>query len=251
VRRYLDCVIRHLEFERVHNFRDVGGYATDDGRTVRWGRLYRSDSLSKLQGDDWERYRRLGIRTVIDLRYPVEIAKHGRVAEYEGLEYYNLSIEQHAWDRAAMESTLDPWRFLASQYGQVIHEGVQEIREVLEIIATDAAAGARTVFHCAAGKDRTGITAALVLTLIGVSEHDVVADYALSELATERFIAEWRAADPERPLPWAAYGRAPGVVMELFLAAVKAEFGSVHEYVTDELKLGADVVDALRAGLTA
>jgi protein-tyrosine phosphatase len=58
------ALTRHLEFDRLHNFRDVGGYPTSDGRTVRWGTLYRSDSLSKLEGADLARYQRLGNREV-------------------------------------------------------------------------------------------------------------------------------------------------------------------------------------------
>ncbi len=75
---------RHVAFDRLHNFRDVGGYAGAGGATVRWGRLYRSDSLGKLRGADWERFRALGIRTVIDLRYPWEIAAKGRLPEGAG-----------------------------------------------------------------------------------------------------------------------------------------------------------------------
>src|SRR5690606_1469587 len=61
---------RHVEFQRLHNFRDLGGYRASDSRTVPWQALYRSDSLGKLQGADWERFLGLGICTVIDLRYP-------------------------------------------------------------------------------------------------------------------------------------------------------------------------------------
>jgi protein-tyrosine phosphatase len=242
-------MIRHIEFDRLHNFRDVGGYAAFDGRTVRWNRLYRSDTLSKLAGSDWERYQALGIRTVIDLRYPFEIENRGRVPEYEGLEFHNLSIEQRPWDQSALNAA-DPWRFLASQYGEVIHEGAKEIREALEVIASAAADGASTAFHCAGGKDRTGVIAALVLGLVGVSEEDIVADYALTELAAARHIAGWRAMYPDRELVWADYGRAPGIVMEMFLADLNAEFGSIHGYVTGHLGIGDDVIAALRDGLT-
>src|SRR5690606_40750509 len=64
---------RHVEFQRLHSFRDLGGYRASDSRTVPWQALYRSDSLGKLQGADWERFLGLGICTVIDLRYPWEI----------------------------------------------------------------------------------------------------------------------------------------------------------------------------------
>jgi protein-tyrosine phosphatase len=65
------------------------------------------------------------------------------------------------------------------------------------------------VFHCASGKDRTGMVAALVLTLLGVPEDDIATDFALTELATTGLIADWRAAYPGRELVWRGYGRAP------------------------------------------
>jgi protein-tyrosine phosphatase len=76
---------RNVEFERLHNFRDLGGYAGAGGRSVRWGLLYRSDSLGKLRGRDAERFAALGVRTVIDLRYPWEIEAGGQVPPSPGL----------------------------------------------------------------------------------------------------------------------------------------------------------------------
>ncbi|CAL9353089.1 tyrosine-protein phosphatase [Streptomyces sp. enrichment culture] len=89
---------RHVEFQRLHNFRDLGGYRASDSRTVPWQALYRSDSLGKLQGADWERFLGLGICTVIDLRYPWEIAAKGRVPEPERFHYVDLSIEHRPYD---------------------------------------------------------------------------------------------------------------------------------------------------------
>ncbi|MEU6640668.1 MULTISPECIES: tyrosine-protein phosphatase [Streptomyces] len=74
-------VERHIGFARLHNFRDLGGYRTVDGRTVAWRKVYRADSLGKLRGADWERFLGLGVRTVVDLRYPREIEAKGRVPE--------------------------------------------------------------------------------------------------------------------------------------------------------------------------
>ena len=80
---------RNLTFSATYNFRDVGGYAGLDGRTVRWRRLFRADSLHRLEGEDWEAFAALGVRTVIDLRRTFEVEEHGRVAEAEGLDYLN------------------------------------------------------------------------------------------------------------------------------------------------------------------
>ncbi|WKX74000.1 tyrosine-protein phosphatase [Streptomyces sp. XD-27] len=239
---------RHVDFERLHNFRDLGGYRAADGRTVAWRTLYRSDSLGKLQGADWETFLELGIRTVIDLRYPWEIESKGRVPEPERFHYVNLSIEHRPYDQAEIDPELDPWRYLADRFAEVAEDGVEEIRQVLEQIAQ---APGPVVFHCTSGKDRTGLIGALVLTLLGVDRETVLADFALTELATERLIEDWKTANPDRELKWPGYGRAPVVIMELVLADLEAKHGSVEGYLKDRVNLSDETVGALRARLLA
>ncbi|WP_171165698.1 tyrosine-protein phosphatase [Streptomyces sp. I05A-00742] len=238
---------RHVAFERLHNFRDMGGYRTRDGAAVRWGRLYRSDSLGKLRGEDWDRFLKLGIGTVIDLRYPWEIDAKGRVPEHSSLTYHNLSIEHRPYDQAALGPDIDTGRYLADRYLEVAHDGVEELRRSLQVIA--AAEDRPVVFHCASGKDRTGLLAAVVLTLLDVAEADIVEDFTLTGLATERLVADWRAGNPGRELTWPDYGRAPAEVMTLFLAGLTERHGSVRAYA--EKLLGADdtLVAALRRNL--
>jgi protein-tyrosine phosphatase len=238
---------RHIAFERLHNFRDLGGYRTADGHTLRWGRVYRADSLAKLRGPDWDRFRQLGIRTVIDLRYPWEIADRGRAPDDGRLAYHNLSIEHRPYDQPSIPADVDPWRFLADRYAEVAEDGVKELRQALEVIAGEQAAP--VVFHCASGKDRTGLLAALVLTLVGVAEEDVLADFALTELATERLVADWTAAHDGMAPQWAAYGRAPAEILRLFLADLSERYGSVHGYAEQRLGVDAQLVAALRRQL--
>lgn len=239
-------VRRHIEFERLHNFRDLGGYRTEDGRTVQWGRLYRSDSLSKLQGADWDQFLALKVGAVIDLRYPWEIEAKGRVPDSEGLEYVNLSVEHRPYDQAEIDPDLDPWRFLADRYAEVALDGAEELLQALEVIASG---NAPQVFHCASGKDRTGLLAGLVLALLGVGEDDIVADFALTELATERLIADWTAANPGRTMTWPGYGRAPEEVMRLFMSDLTATYGSVHDYAVEHLGVDETLISQLRTQL--
>ncbi|RKT18628.1 protein-tyrosine phosphatase [Streptomyces sp. 1114.5] len=238
---------RHHDFQALHNFRDLGGYPAADGRSVRWGLLYRSDSLGKLTSDaDLDKLRALGIRTVIDLRYPWEIAAKGRVPELDGLEYHNLSIEHRPYDQAEIDPGLDPWRYLADRFAEVAEDGVKEIRQVLDVIT---AAEAPVVFHCASGKDRTGLIAALLLTLLGVAEDDIAADFALTELATAQLAADWHAAHPGRTLRWPGFGRAPETVIRLTLADLAARHGSVEAYLTGTLGIDREQITALRTRL--
>ncbi|WP_369374030.1 tyrosine-protein phosphatase [Streptomyces sp. cg36] len=238
---------RHIEFERLHNFRDLGGYRTEDGLTVRWGRLYRSDSLGKLAGEDWDRFLALGVRTVIDLRYPWEIASKGRVPEHTALAYRNLSIEHRPYDQAALGPEVETGRYLADRFLEVAEDGVAELREALATIAS--ADSGPLVFHCASGKDRTGLLAALVLALLGVDEEVIVEDFTLTGLATDRLIADWRAAHPDREITWPGYGRAPAEIMRFFLADLTERYGSVRGYAAELLGADDQLVAQLRSVL--
>jgi protein-tyrosine phosphatase len=239
--------MRHIEFERLHNVRDLGGYVTDDGRAVRWGRLYRADALSRLRERDLERFVALGVRTVIDLRYPFEIEALGRVPECEGMAYHNLSVEHQPYDQAALDPSIEPARFFADRYAEVATDGADELRRALEVIA--AADSAPVAFHCKTGKDRTGILAALVLALLGVGQDDIVEDYALTNLATDRFIADWHADPGNPPLRWPGYGTAPAEAMRLFLSELEAAHGSVRGYAVDALGLAPEHIANMRASL--
>ncbi|MGI5336331.1 tyrosine-protein phosphatase [Streptomyces sp. CA-181903] len=238
---------RHLEFERLHNFRDLGGYPTRDGAVVRWGRLYRSDSLGKLAGADLDRFLKLGVGTVIDLRYPWEIDAAGRAPEHPSYTWHNLSVEHRPYDQAALGPEIAPGPYLAERYLEVAHDGAAELRRALDVIA-EPGEGA-VVFHCASGKDRTGLLAALVLILLGVEEADAVEDFTLTGRATARLVADWRAGHPGRELTWPGYGTAPADVLRLFLDGLTRRHGSVHAYAAGVLGVDDALVTALRRRL--
>jgi protein-tyrosine phosphatase len=240
-------MLRIIAFDRLANVRDLGGLRGADGRLVRTGLLYRADTLSKLHGagdEDLARYAKLGLRTVIDLRYAYEIDEFGRVPADERLAYHHLSIEHRPYDQAVDGADLSSERFFADRYAETVRDGSAEIRAVLEIVA--AADSAPLAFHCRSGKDRTGIIAALLLDLLGVSENDIVADYALTELARPRFIEIWRSRNPGLEPPLHSHlWRAPAPAMRTFLAELARDYGSVAGYLAGT---GADA-DALTAAL--
>ncbi len=242
------AVERIIEFERLLNVRDLGGLRTEDGRTVRSGLLYRADALSKLNGagpDDLQRFAKLDLRTVIDLRYPWEIERKGRVPGADALDWHNLSIEHHPYDQSMDKPGQPSDRFFADRYAETAFDGKVEIRAALELIAD--VDSAPLAFHCKSGKDRTGIIAALILTLMGVPEAQIVEDYALTEEVRPRFLAEWESQNrigAASPLHSHAF-RAPARAMELFLLELARDYGSVRGYIA---ATGADV-PALTAAL--
>ncbi len=240
---------RHLPFSRLHNFRDLGGYPAPDGLRVRPGRLYRADSLGKLNTGtpDWDRFLSLGIRTVIDLRHSWEADASGRVPSHPSFAYHNLSIEHRPYDQAVQAPDVDPAPYLVQRYLEVAEDGTKEIRRALELIAE---ADAPVVFHCASGKDRTGQLAALVLALLGVPDTTITEDFSLTELATPALLDDWKARHNGRTPAWPGFGRAPEAVMRLFLTSMRSRYGSVEAYVTQALGMDARALsDTLRTAL--
>lgn len=213
---------------------------------MRWKRFYRADSLGWLTGEDLARFHALAVRTVIDLRHPFEVERSGRVPESDGLTYHNLPIEGRQWDFTTFDPAMGVGRFLADRYLEVSEDGVDRLKLAVETVAD--ADNSPVVVHCAAGKDRTGILTALVLSLVGVADDDIVADYALTGLATERFVADWKTRFPDAPM-WPGFGQAPAEAMRFFLHDLAARHGSVEDYCADVLDVDQSTIERLRAVL--
>ena len=188
----MSAPLRRLELERAWNFRDLGGYRARDGRAVRWRRLFRADGLDRLTEADLRQIETLGLRTVIDLRTEDEVAR-GRLAPTAG---------EPAWHHLPMLDVLPPRRstrpgpgpaYVADQYLAMTASAAGSVAAFLELVCTPDAYP--LVFHCFAGKDRTGILTALVLGLLGVADADIVEDYALSRAAMHPLLAWLRARD--------------------------------------------------------
>lgn len=226
------------------NFRDVGGYRGHDGRTVRWGRLYRSDSLHRVDRTDRAAFAALGVRTVIDLRRPSEVTRDGRVPAYDGLSYRNIHPEHRSWAEQMYDPTTSLAHFLVNRYVELATTGAAGLGEAVGLIAD--AENAPVVVHCVAGKDRTGIVCALTLSALGVSDADIAADYALSTEASARFSAWLVASTPEAADPPAPFLASPTEVMPLFLDELRARHGSVEGYLRH-----AGLTDAQLAALRA
>jgi protein-tyrosine phosphatase len=239
---------RHVPLGAAFNVRDLGGYPTADGRQVRWRTLFRADGLHRLDADDLEVLAGHGLRTVIDLRTKDEIEKRGRFP-VDGLEvdYRHLPLIQTLWapdDLAVATSAHD---FLIERYLVMLEEGAPAIVAALGLLSQPATLPA--VFHCAAGKDRTGVLAAVVLRVLGVEPDVVAADYALSAMAMERMRAWFEAEVPDamakQPPEFMA---APAEAMLGFLDDLDRLHGSVVDYVRG-IGVTDDVLAALRAQL--
>jgi protein-tyrosine phosphatase len=237
---------RHVPHELVFNLRDLGGYETVDGRVTRWGRVFRGDGLHRLAAEDCEA---LGLVTVLDLRTELEITERGRL-EVDGIDWHHLPVLQATWDPAWATPDVTPERFLADRYLTMLGEGAEALGRALRVLADDERVPA--AFHCAAGKDRTGVLAALLLSLLGVDDDTIAADYGLSRLGMDKLVEWIRVTYPDRLDTMAdqptAFMQAPDDAMHLFLADLRAHHGSVEAYAAS-VGAGPEVVGALRANL--
>ena len=237
---------RLIPFETVFNFRDLGGYPAADGRTVRWRTLFRSDGLNRLRDEDRHRFADLGIATVIDLRTPAEV-EAGRFALGEvGFHHLPMFDVMPDWEA----SDPDAEGYLAERYVDMLETGSDAVATTVGLLAESASYP--LVFHCAAGKDRTGIVAAITLALLGVPDDVIVADYAASHEAMERLMAWAREHEgtftrTSTPVPSSAVAAHPST-MERFLDLVRERDGSVEGLVS-RLGVDAPAVERLRSNL--
>ncbi len=242
----MEAVERLISLEGAVNFRDLGGYAVGGGKRTRWRVLFRADGLGDLSESDLSVLRALGIRTVIDLRSEGELERSRFDVDAHPVAFHHFPFLDELPD--AQEFERQPG-FLGSQYREFLSDAGGQIRAALEVLATPEALPA--VFHCTAGKDRTGVLSAIVLSLLGVDEPTVVADYALSGEAMERLRAKLIVKYPE--------GRdsienldevfsADPAQMEALIDHVKDRYGSVDAYVAS-IGTGPGVVEGLRAEL--
>jgi protein tyrosine/serine phosphatase len=237
---------RNLGFSATYNFRDVGGYAGLDGRTVRWRRLFRSDALHRIGDADAEAFARLGVRTVIDLRRPFEIERYGRVAEHYGVDYRNLVLNHVDWEEVAHPEDVVHERWLADRYLNFAEDGRAALLESLRVIADPAQAP--VIVHCMAGKDRTGTVCALALALLGVSDEDIAADYALTTAAMNSLTAYLMEKHPSAVLGNEHMFDSPPDAMLMFLDDLRALHGTIEDYVRD-IGLTAQEITSMRGHL--
>ncbi|HEX5587251.1 MAG TPA: tyrosine-protein phosphatase [Acidimicrobiia bacterium] len=224
---------RRVTLEGPVNFRDLGGYPTVDGRTTRWGRIFRSDSTHTLTAADIPVLRELGMRTAIDFRSSQEIERLG-IGPLGDVSITHVHCPTFDHSQPISEAPAIVLSSGIDFYSSMIEAGAPSYVAAANSIASDDALPA--VFYCLAGKDRTGVFAAILLGFLGVPDDVIVADYALTHevvpLLTERRI-EREGADVEATrwvgIPEELKG-AHAFVMEGLIARVHEKWGSWAQY---------------------
>lgn len=244
--------VRKVQLKNLFNFRDLGGYRSAEGRTVRWRTVFRSDGLHRSDDHDRQVLAELGLRTVLDLRTTEEQEEHGTFP-YQDFPtgFHHLPLLTTLWDKEDLRAAdLDPARYLADRYLDMTIEGDRSIATGLEVIAE--ASNRPVAFHCSAGKDRTGVLAATLLTLLGVPEDAIAHDYGLTRHSMTLMVEWVRQNVPEgeeimADQPPTFLASLPAAI-RLFLREMKARHGSVEQYALD-LGVQRSVIEKLRAEL--
>lgn len=179
--------IRHINLPNLHNFRDLGGYEASDGHITSWNRLYRSDCPSELTEEGWQKFRDLKIKTLIDLRSTFE-ASENPVKAPEDFKYLDCHFffEEEGADLTG-EAGKKFLESLSMDYRVMTKNSSVRIALILRTVLESLSDG-NTVFFCTAGKDRTGIIAALILRLCGASDEDIISDYCVTEIYNAEII---------------------------------------------------------------
>ncbi|MFE2170332.1 tyrosine-protein phosphatase [Streptomyces sp. NPDC059447] len=241
---------RLVKLEGAVNFRDAGGYRTTTGQWVKMGEVYRSDALNKLTANDLAKLQRLRVKTVFDLRMQDERTKDADKvpagATYVVADVFAGSGSFQTMPKSpdeAVKAMVDAEKAMVSGEG-----GKKAYTQVFDGIRND---DARTVlFHCTAGKDRTGWANAALLTALGVPGETVMADYLASndyrKAANDAILSHL-------PAPQAAVYKPMLDVRPEYLNSgydeVKAKYGSFDRYLKDGLGIDARELKQLKRDL--
>lgn len=254
---------RMLEFSGIHNFRDLGGYRTSDGRQVKWGKLYRSGALHGASDHDLSVLTELGLTTLVDFRSSAEKAAEPdrlpqphsfQVVEIPTLDGGDNSVAKEIMGRieSGSFSDFDPDSFMLEANRHFAQRYTPQYRLFMETVLESN--GQPVLWHCSAGKDRAGFAAAVLLRILGVPPEVVMQDYLLSkEYALE-------ARRTQLLILRLLKGRQAAAKLEVIMgvepewlnagfAEIDANYGSFDNYVREALQLDEAAILQLREWL--
>jgi protein-tyrosine phosphatase len=255
---------RVIKLKGSQNTRDIGGYETDIGQRVRWGKVFRSDNLSRLMPEDFQRLESMGLKTVIDLRTTREVEKAPTVWQGDNppeIFHYAIGKSDGEWVREQSQlirkgrfkpsDTLDLY---VKAYELLPTVGQESYQNLLELLLDES--NWPLLIHCTAGKDRTGIAVALIFEILGVDRKTIMEDYLLTNEVARTWEQASKLADQHaskrtstgsfmnsfRPPGADAWFPLVGVAPEMlngFYERVEEDYGSVDAYIAS---LGVDHV---------
>ncbi len=252
---------RFIPVAHVVNFREVGGYKTADGRTVKRGVLYRSGGLDKLTQAGLDSLQARGIQCVFDFRSVEESTPAPDILPH-GVTYYPLPLATEDKDnqlerlRALLFNKAALRDMMLKLYRDVVVDrNAQVFGTVINHIAQ--AENRPALIHCTAGKDRTGVAVALILALLGVPDETIIADYTLSNhhyndyyAYAQKAIGRYSVLGIRADDLWPVLVSEPRI-MAGTLAHIRERYGSIEAYLQDAAGVTAEAIEQLRAELVA
>lgn len=244
-----------IHLEGTSNTRDIGGYLTDDLRTIRYGQIIRSENLSRLTAADFQKLEAMGVKTVIDLRTNKEHHKAPTVWQGEHppqFFHFPVGDADNEWFQA-QRRMLKNDRFrkahaeehMQEGYRMIAREGPPSYQQLMDVVLDES--NWPIVIHCNAGKDRAGIAVALIMEALGVDRETIMDEYLLTnELSRTKEKAALLAKESRK---FRRIGRGPSAsawfpivgvqpeMLEAFYASVEEQYGSVDAFLAD---LGVD-----------
>ena len=240
-----DLAQRHIPLNGASNFRDLGGYKGHQGRSVKWRKIFRSDHLAALDDHDLKQLQNIGVRRAFDFRGVHE--SQAQSYAWPNIQRHSLSIEPTVVQRLQAQhltgkplTAADALDAMQTTYRDFVKADSHRFAELFDhLLATPDP----LLFHCTAGKDRTGLAAALILSALGVSEDDIWKDYLLTNQLYKRNSTGAIALSPDvLKIVWE--------VQESFLQAsldvIHQEHGGMHNYLTQKLKLSPAALQKLQ-----
>jgi protein-tyrosine phosphatase len=226
---------REIKFESISNFRDLGGYRARDGREVTWRRVFRSANLGDMTANDLDRMSdEFGLHLVLDLRSKSEVEKQGTgLLSGSKIAYHNISLGSDGREGPPNDQAFQGLKNMGEFYFTMArHDGFGErLVEALKVVAEPD--NHPLVFHCFAGKDRTGILAAFLLNVLNVADEDINKDYSFSlaymDVLKNRIKKDTQTDKEPIKIP-DYFWDASSELMGFFLAAIRREYGSPREY---------------------
>ena len=246
---------RFIVLEGGRNFRDLGGYRTADGRSVKWGKLYRSGSLAYLTPKGISDFDRLHVTSIIDLRSTDERRRDPN--NWQAASSHGYWTRDYSMGTGSMPASFgDPAKMtgeaaramMAGSYRSLAQQQAPSYRELFARLIGPARGS--LVVNCSAGKDRTGIATALVLTALGVPYDTVKQDYLLSNGAYGMDSLKRDLSSPMAALApdaAAALAGVDGSYIDATFAALREQYGSVENFMARELGVGPRQIALLKA----
>jgi protein-tyrosine phosphatase len=253
-----------MQIEGLDNIRDIGGYRTMDGKTVKKGLLYRADALSKMTPNGITQFEQLNIGYIFDLRADGEIARKPDPA-IRGASYYHTQVADTTatliWPSTDEEtyefysgSASRNYYIAASEY-MVISARSRESLKTILTIAQENTEGKSLIWHCSGGKDRTGYISAVFLSLLGVDNETIIQEYLLTNIDRKEFDekereymdTEYFHGDKTMMEGFLAVQEARREYVDIFLSGIQNLYGTVENYVVTECGLSQEDLNTIKS----